>query len=116
MKHDDVFEVASIIRQEFELQKINRIELAQLYYEYNPIDNIDLFIQRATRTFPTGNCGLASIYLNSRLQMGKVVQGKYADNNHTFIQLSDEIIVDITADQFGGPKVYVGPLIQPWST
>jgi hypothetical protein len=27
-----------------------------------------------------------------------------------------EIVVDITADQFGGPAVYVGPLAEPWST
>jgi len=46
---------------------------------------------------------------------GEIVQGKYQNENHTFLMLEDNQIVDITADQYGGPKVYVGDLKLPWS-
>ena len=40
-----------------------------------------------------------------------MMQGVYenASVNHVWLQCEDGTIIDPTADQFGGPKVYVGP-------
>ena len=65
--------------------------------------------------FPNLNCGLATVYLRKLFSDGRIVNGKYKDNNHTFLLLEDSVVVDITSDQYGGPKVYVGPLQSPWS-
>ena len=101
------------IRKGFEEHNINRKALKELYQEYNNIENIDLFLDRAEKMFPKLNCGLTSVYLKNKLG-GRVVNGKYKSQNHTFLLLNKKI-VDITADQYGGPKVYIGPLQKPWS-
>ena len=88
--------------------------LRTLYLEYHAIPEPDLFFSRAKELFPSLNCGIASVYLKHCFGAGQIVQGSYAGLGHTFLVL-DDVIVDITADQFGGPPVYVGPLISPWS-
>ena len=65
--------------------------------------------------FPNLNCGLATVYLRKLFSDGKIVNGKYQNKNHTFLLLEDSVVVDITSDQYGGPKVYVGLLQSPWS-
>jgi hypothetical protein len=87
--------------------------LINLYKQYNNIPQIDLFVRQAKELFPELNCGLASIYLKDKLKKGIIVQGTYAGENHTFL-LINQIVIDITADQYGGPEVYVGPLEEPW--
>ena len=99
-------------RHEFETQTVDYELLARLYQEYNPVPGIKNFIERSKRTFPEGNCGLASLYLKYRLG-GRVVRGSYGPEQHTFLLL-DDTVIDITADQFGGPKVYIGPLKAPY--
>jgi len=63
--------------------------------------------------FPKLNCGIASLYIQYKLKHGTIVQGFYNNIPHTFFLLGDNII-DITADQFGGPKIYTGKLKEPW--
>ncbi len=82
--------------------------------EYNPLEDIGSFIKRSRKLFPRLNCGLATLYLREILEDGTVVQGKYNGKNHTFLLIDGNTVVDITADQYGGPKVYVGPLRKPW--
>jgi hypothetical protein len=100
-------------RQKFETGTISRELLIGLYKEYANVGDTLKFVEKTKVIFPNGNCGLASLYLKEKLG-GKVVQGKYGKQNHTFL-LVDETVIDITADQFGGPKVYMGPLRLPWS-
>ncbi len=100
-------------RREFEMGTVNQELLLGLYRDYADVGDTLKFINKAKEIFPNGNCGLASLYLKENLG-GEVVQGKYGEHNHTFL-LVDETVIDITADQFGGPKVYVGPLRLPWS-
>lgn len=102
------------IRTDFESGNIPRYLLAKLYSQYNPTIKIDPFINEAANLFPKLNCGLASAYLQYSLGKGIIINGSYGDHNHTFLSLG-ETIVDITADQFGGPKIYIGPLRAPWS-
>lgn len=103
------------VRKQFEHQKISPNLLAQLYKTYNPkITHVDLFVTRAMAQFPQLNCGLASLFLQKTLRRGKVIQGAYDGIPHTFLLL-DTAIVDITADQYGGPAVYIGALQWPWS-
>lgn len=97
----------------FEKRNVPEEQLSQLYCEYHRIENLVAFIQRARELFPTGNCGLASIFLRKELG-GEVVRGSYAGIPHTFL-LVNRNVVDITADQYGGPRVYIGPLTQPWA-
>jgi hypothetical protein len=107
--------IANETRREFEAYTYDFKSLKRLYGKYAPeITKIDLFIDRATQLFPTGNCGLASLYLQNKLSSGRIVNGSYKKENHTFLFLEEEILVDITADQFGGPKIYIGKLKYPW--
>lgn len=101
------------VRQKFEDKDIPEQILADLYAGYTSIKNVALFVHRAKDAFPNGNCGLASLYLKHVLGRGEIVQGTYAGNPHTFLMLGERVI-DITADQYGGAEVYVGPLIVPW--
>lgn len=100
------------VRLEFEQKSIPKEKLAKLYYKYNKEVNVDDFVNEAEKIFPQLNCGLASVYLQE-LFGGIIKQGKYLDNNHTYLLLKNKVI-DITADQYGGPKVYVGELKFPW--
>ena len=102
------------VRMDFENRRIDVNRLKRLYQEYNPIDNIQLFISSAKKMFPHLNCGLASVYLKSLFPNSKIINGKFNGHNHTFLKIND-VIIDITSDQYDGPKVYVGELKQPWS-
>jgi hypothetical protein len=109
-------------RYDFELDRISHDLLANLYAGYNPDVDAELFVNEAMRIFPTGSCGLAAVYLQHFYGEGEVRYGKYAGKGHTvlnlgslFVAKSEFVIADITCDQNGGPKVYVGKLKEPWS-
>lgn len=104
------------VRDEFEHGNADRRMLEKLYR--NTTDaNPGNFVQAALESFPDGNCSIASLYLRQKLRKGKVVTGRFHGEPHAFLLLNPETryIADITADQYGGPKVYIGPLVQPWS-
>lgn len=111
---EKLLETAKNIRRRFERGEIDKKHLAKLYMDYNSLKNIRLFINRAQIIFPKLNCGLATISLKNLLGQGKIINGRYKGSNHTFLLIDKKIVVDITADQFGGPKVYVGLLQSPW--
>lgn len=108
-------------RKQFEDRKVDPQALEKLYAMYNPdVGDVALFVQRACELFPQLNCGLASVYLREILNLGTVTQGKYGDEDHTFLLIDEEepekfTVADITSDQYGGPRVYVGPLQAPWA-
>ncbi len=106
-------ETAHQTRKQFEAGIADQKLLIELYREYADVGDTVRFAKKAKDIFPNGNCGLASLYLKKQLG-GEVVQGKYGEHNHTFLLIGDTVI-DITADQFGGPEVYVGPLQLPWA-
>jgi hypothetical protein len=115
-----IHNIAVAVRILFETNQVPKQLLKNLYNDYNSdIEDLDLFLERAKELFPSLNCGLTSVYLKDVLKEGKIVNGKYNENNHTFLLIentsNNTIIVDITADQYGGPKVYVGPLQSPWT-
>ena len=116
IKTEEVLKIAAEARRKFEAGQIESSVLENLYMGYNPLDNIDKFIQKSRGLFPILNCGLATLYLREILGDGQVVNGRYNGENHTFLLLDDHTVVDITSDQYGGPKVYVGPLKKPWQT
>lgn len=99
-------------RKQFETGLADQGLLVNQYREYADVGDTEQFVNKAKDIFPHGNCGLASLYLKTKLR-GEIVQGKYGGHNHTFL-LVDDIVVDITADQFGGPKIYMGLLQSPW--
>jgi len=110
----EIERIATKIRKEFENREIDYHLMKKLYLEYNPLADIDQFLDKSRKLFPRLNCGLASVCLKKIIGKGDVVPGKYGKNNHTFLLLG-EVVVDITSDQYRGPKVYVGPLRNPWS-
>ena len=76
----------------------------------------DRYFDDTIQKFPRGNCRLAAIYLKHLAGFGHVAEGTYGGNYHRFWAGEEgELIADITADQFGGPKVYVGRVVAPWS-
>ena len=111
----DIKQIASKARADFEAWRIDEDKLKRLYQQYCPLADIDSFMNSAKEMFPNLNCGLATVYLRKLFSRGIIVNGKFENNNHTFLLLEDSLVVDITSDQYGGPKVYVGPLQSPWS-
>jgi FMN phosphatase YigB (HAD superfamily) len=79
-----------------------------------PFQDLDKSIKRANKIFPSLNCGLTILYLRHILKTGNVVNGKFNKFRHTFLVIGKNI-VDITSDQCGGTKTYVGPLVFPYS-
>lgn len=79
--------------------------------------------QRIGDMFPNGNCVYASVYLLDKLGYGRPKVGWYGVKRHTVLSFEDVPIkcakgIQIacyTADQFGGPTVYAGSLVEPWS-
>lgn len=111
--HEKLTAIATEARNLFEKSQIPRGKLRELYLEYNHIENINDFLDQAQAMFPVLNCGLASVYLRNIVGDGEVMRGNYKGEGHTFLLL-DSVVIDITADQFDGPPVYVGPLVLPW--
>ncbi len=99
-------------RRELRLGRVDRGLLARLYHGYQPIPEVRRFVERGLGMFPKLCCGLASVYLRHRLAEGVVHCGSYAGQPHTVLVVRGWV-VDVTADQFGGPGVYVGPLVPP---
>lgn len=108
--------LAERARRDFMAGSIARPLLRRLYSTYShEIEELDIFLDGASELFPRGNCGLASTYLKEIAGEGEVVQGKYGNEPHTFLVINSQV-VDITADQFDGPAVYVGDFTEPWNT
>jgi hypothetical protein len=114
---------AAVARHELASNTVDRKLLADLCLPYASSfgGNVDHFLDRTLPNFPDGNCGVASIYLKHRLEGGELRNGTFHGLTHVVLDLSevvlqyDDLISDITADQFGGPKIYVGPMRDPWS-
>jgi hypothetical protein len=104
---------AQVVRRAFERGEFDLTLARTAYGAYAPDIDIDLFLGRARELFPTLNCGLCSTYLGAALGCGVVRRGRYGAEGHTVLMVGSRI-VDITADQFGGPRVYVGPPQRPW--
>lgn len=110
-----VLDTAYSARRLFESGHVYDQNLITLYEQYNPLQNPDLFFSQAKDLFPNLNCGIASVYLKHRLGKGVIVQGQFQNHGHTFLLLDEDMVLDITADQFGGPAIYFGPLSLPWA-
>lgn len=98
----------------FERGEVEKDLLEHLYLNYNLVEDIESFLHKANKMFPHLNGGLASVYLRCFLGEGRIVQGKYGKEKHTFLLINEKIVVDITADQYGGPSVYVGKIGGKW--
>ena len=101
-------------RKAFEQRTIPREVLRELFLAPNPdFLDVDNYLDFAATIFPRGNCGLTSVYLRHVIGAGQIVEGQYVSEQHTFLKVG-ALAVDITADQFGGPPIYVGPITLPW--
>lgn len=107
--------IASAVRRELESGAVDRSLLCRLYGAYASVPDLEAFVDAALRMFPRLCCGLASAVLRHRLGHGAVIRGAFAGEAHTVLLLDHDTIVDVTADQYGGPAVYLGPVRPPWS-
>lgn len=131
--------LAEEARREWEQDAIDYKLLCKLYRkwveEFGLTDHrvelddygIRSIVQLARHYFPKGCCGVASCWLARKIPDSKLVHGAYqirkkkwfglkvkvTEEPHTWIETGDTII-DITADQFGGPKIYIGPVKEPY--
>ncbi|KKP91764.1 MAG: hypothetical protein UR98_C0040G0026 [Parcubacteria group bacterium GW2011_GWA1_36_12] len=113
MNIKEIKKIALKVRKEFEEKEINIKTLTDLYNNYNKIENINDFIMQAQIMFPKGNCGIASLYLKYVLKEGTIQNLEYKNNKHTVLVI-DKNIIDITSDQYNGPKIYIGPINKPY--
>jgi hypothetical protein len=87
----------------------------QRYYEPSSLQEVDIHvISKIITGFPQRCCDAATALLGVRLGGGLIVPGLYENNRHSYLLVGD-VMADITADQFNGPPVYIGPLAEPWS-
>lgn len=115
--------IAETSRTDFESGAISVdhvLEVGRLYLPAGAIDMYGAEVPAILTYFPSMACDLASAVLRHRVGYGEVSEGSYEGLVHTFLNLGEtalgpETIVDITADQYGGPRMYVGPLTEPWS-
>ncbi len=122
MNIEEIRGIATTVRKEFESGEVDRELLEKIFRECRsqPVSNAHYYVQQALRQFPKNCCEIASVYLQTRLHIGHLEHGLYEDRRcpssggHGVLLLDHSMIADITADQFGGPPVYVGPLRHPW--
>jgi hypothetical protein len=112
-------ETAKRARQSFESGEAYQDKSVKEYVESLPnMPDPQFHLEWFSKIFPKGNCEITTVYLQSQLKTGEIINGSYLLENgqledHSFLKVGEEII-DITADQFGGPTIYVGPLTFPW--
>ena len=111
---EELLPYAAEARKRFEQRSIPLNFLEELYTAYNPVPDIKTFIAQAMKHFPRGSCGVAGTYLQRIIGRGTITQGTFNDEPHTVLRL-DDLIIDITADQYNGPRIYVGPITPPWT-
>jgi hypothetical protein len=100
--HRQLWVTAHETRRAFESGGFDVATARLAYSTYAPELDIDLFLARSRGLFPALNCGLCSTYLRAVLQRGSIGRGRYGGEPHTVLAIGSTII-DITADQFGGP-------------
>lgn len=95
------------------------VHLTQNFYSKSNPEHIQRSVEACLPNFPRGCCDFASLLLQDRIQDGEVTTGVYykrprAFDAHAFLQLGG-ILCDLTADQFGGPRIYIGEFVLPWA-
>lgn len=116
MNNQEILEIATATRRSFEDGSLDYELLAERFQQWFPKNNDPKYYAELTKTeFPAGCCGPASAYLRSEIGKGDITYGSYQNMGHLVLKISKKEIVDITADQFGGPAIYVGSLQYPWT-
>lgn len=128
---NELHELSQEIRGRFETHAYTGEDLAVL----NPalLASLSLasrarYLHEIQAKFPKGNCGIASAVMLAAVGTGARVYGSYICSEvggsqysapHMFLSVETQdngpVIANITADQFGGPSIYVGKLVLPWS-
>jgi hypothetical protein len=135
-KIEDILQVAERTRHDFEVGAIAVPHLIEIALINRPgmsdeaMEYLRAGSTGAIANFPDEACQVATDELKHRLGFGEIIDGSYrvaepgdhsAFQRHEFLDVGEtdvakRTIVDITADQFGGPSVYVGEWRAPWST
>lgn len=115
-------EIAEDCRRKFDQKQVDPDFLRTLYGLYVPErSQVHAWsISAILPHFPRHSCTIASAYLLHATGDGELRKVRLAGNGHTVVHFGyldgpEPTIGDITGDQYVGPPVYVGPLIEPWS-
>ena len=113
----DLERVVQTARSDFLHDQVPYVELHPLLANRHPGLEVSPYMLLVRDKFPKASCYLAAEYLLYLTGEGEVVYGGYETPTkiraHAYLRIG-ETIADITADQFGGPETYVGPLVRPW--
>ena len=87
---------------------------ARRIFEHHALEISDTLF----RDFPRGCCGNVSLFFANRLTcLGvegvKVIQGEKGDSSHSWVVVND-LIIDITADQFENQNHGIFPIDSPY--
>lgn len=124
----DLAHLAKEVREEFTSRTIAPATLFEIITLHSPHILAGLQKQIALKAcgsiincFPAYSCDGAAAVLRERAGYGEIITGSYTRYEcHAFLgigatALGMDTIVDITADQFGGPEIFVGQIVPPWS-
>ncbi len=109
----DLIYIAQESRRIFERKEVDLTHLTELYMRFFRKKNAEDMISFSIEMFPNTCCYVATLFLKEQLKGSRYISGGYKRFNHDFLEYRGRIL-DITADQFGGPRIYVGPLVLPW--
>lgn len=71
---------------------------------------------RPSRMMCFAVCAPLQAYLSMCGVETALVEAHFEECNHVWLQLPDGRILDPTADQFGFPRVYIGPVPRQYAT
>ncbi len=117
---------ARAVREMFETGRYDPSEVSELVQTYwtnrgsqRDSEQLRSSIESCMPNFPRGWCDIASVVLMHRLGEGELLTGVYYKSPRVFdshaVLSVGGAICDMTADQFGGPKLYVGEFVLPWT-
>ncbi len=110
---EEIAEMAVDTRLELINRSVDMRLLAILHKQHFPLHQIRDILPQILQDFPQNNSTIATSYLQF-IMGGDVTRGQYEHHPHFYLTLPRNVIVDITADQFGGPEVFVGKIRSPW--
>lgn len=135
MTYDQIMPIAIQARKEFEDKSVkvqylkSLVETHLAYIADNYKDGLTQWIEQSVANFPANCCELGAAVLLDRIGEGIIAHGRYEHEpigphnirkSHTFwVQLESvgeiRLMADTTADQYGGPPIYVGTIKHPWT-
>ena len=135
MTYDEIMPIAIQARRDFDNKSVDVQYLKSLVEKHLPYiaenykDGLTQWIEQSVANFPIDCCEIGAAVLLDRVGEGEIAHGRYEREpigphnirkSHTFWTQAETpgktaLMADITADQYGGPPIFVGSLKRPWT-